>query len=188
MKKFLIIGLGNIGDQYKNTRHNIGFSVLDKLAEEKELKFETKKLADIASFRHKGRTFILVKPNTFMNLSGKAVKYWMDKEKIPLENILVITDDVNIPFGTIRLKARGTSGGHNGIQNINDILQNPNYARLRFGIGGEYKRGQQVDYVLGKWTGEELKTLPERIEKMTKAIPSFGLAGINNTMNAFNGK
>jgi PTH1 family peptidyl-tRNA hydrolase len=188
MKKFLIIGLGNIGNQYKNTRHNIGFSVLDKLAEEKELKFETKKLADIASFRHKGRTFILVKPNTFMNLSGKAVKYWMDKEKIPLENILVITDDVNIPFGTIRLKARGTSGGHNGIQNINDILQNPNYARLRFGIGGEYKRGQQVDYVLGKWTGEELKTLPERIEKMTKAIPSFGLAGINNTMNAFNGK
>ena len=188
MKKFLIIGLGNIGEQYKDTRHNIGFSVLDKLAEDKELKFETKKLADIASFRYKGRTFILVKPNTYMNLSGKAVKYWMEKEKIPLENILVITDDVNIPFGTIRLKKRGSSGGHNGIQNVNDILQNPNYARLRFGIGGEYKRGQQVDYVLGKWTGEELKILPERIEKMTKAIPSFGLAGIDNTMNAFNGK
>ena len=188
MKKFLIIGLGNIGDQYKNTRHNIGFSVLDKLAEEKELQFETKKLADIASFKHKGRTFILVKPNTYMNLSGKAVKYWMEKEKIPLENILVITDDVNIPFGTLRIKARGSSGGHNGVQNINDILQNQNYARLRFGIGGEYKRGQQIDYVLGKWTDEELKILPERIEKMTKIIPSFGLAGISNTMNEFNGK
>ncbi len=188
MKKFLIIGLGNIGDQYKNTRHNIGFSVLDKLAEEKELNFETQKLADIASFKHKGRTFILVKPNTYMNLSGKAVKYWMEKEKIPLENVLVITDDVNIPFGTIRVKARGSSGGHNGIQNINDLLQNQNYARLRFGIGGDYKRGQQIDYVLGKWTHEEQKTLPERIEKMIKIIPSFGLAGINNTMNEFNGK
>lgn len=188
MKKFLIIGLGNIGSEYENTRHNIGFSVLDKLAKEKELRFETKKLADIASFRHKGRTFILVKPNTFMNLSGKAVKYWMEKEKIPQENILVITDDVNIPFGTIRVKARGSSGGHNGIQNINDMLGNQNYARLRFGIGGDYKRGQQVDYVLGKWTDEELKALPERIDKATKVISSFGLAGINNTMNEFNGK
>ncbi len=188
MKKFLIVGLGNPGSEYQNTRHNIGFKILDRLAEEKEQKFETKKLADITAFKLKGRTFILIKPNTFMNLSGKAVKYWMDKEKIPQDHLLVITDDVNLPFGTIRIKARGSSGGHNGLQNINDTIGNQQYARLRFGIGGDYKRGQQIDYVLGKWTEEELKTLPERIEKAAKAIPSFGLAGLNHTMNTFNGK
>ncbi len=188
MKKYLIVGLGNIGEKYLDTRHNIGFSVLDTIAKDKELTFETKKLADITTFRLKGRAFILLKPNTFMNLSGKAVKYWMDKEKIPLKNLLIVTDDVNIPFGTIRLKNKGSAGGHNGMQNVQDILQTNNYSRLRFGIGGEYKKGQQIDYVLGRWTPEEKNTLPERLEKTNQIIPSFGLAGINNTMNEFNGK
>ncbi len=188
MKKYLIVGLGNIGDKYKDTRHNIGFSVLDNLAKTKEISFETKKLADITSFKFKGRTFVLLKPNTYMNLSGKAVKYWMEKEKIPLENILIVTDDVNIPFGTIRLKNKGSAGGHNGMQNIQDILQTNIYPRLRFGIGGDYKKGQQIDYVLGKWSSEEKEILPERLDKINQIIPSFGLAGINNTMNAFNGK
>ncbi len=188
MKKFLIIGLGNIGEKYKNTRHNIGFSILDKSAKNEKIIFETKKLGDIARFKYKGRTFILLKPNTFMNLSGKAVKYWQTIEKIPLENILVVTDDVNIPFGTIRLKKNGSAGGHNGMQNIQDILLTNKFPRLRIGIGGDYKKGQQIDYVLGEWTEEEQNKLPERIEISTKAIKSFALAGLNNTMNEFNGK
>ncbi|MEN8188026.1 MAG: aminoacyl-tRNA hydrolase [Bacteroidota bacterium] len=188
MKKFLIVGLGNIGREYENTRHNIGFSVLDKLAGERDIKFETKKLGDLTSFRFKGRTFILLKPSTYMNLSGKAIKYWLEKEKIPLENLLVVTDDVNIPFGTIRLKNKGSAGGHNGMQNVQDVLQTNVYPRLRFGVGAEYKKGQQVDFVLGKWSEEEQDKLPQRIETINKAIVSFGLAGINNTMNTFNGK
>lgn len=188
MKKFLIIGLGNIGDKYKNTRHNIGFTILDKLAENEKIIFETKKLGDIGRFKYKGRTFILLKPNTYMNLSGKAVKYWQTIEKIPLENILVVTDDVNIPFGTIRLKNNGSAGGHNGMQNIQDTLLTNKFPRLRFGIGGDYKKGQQIDYVLGNWNEEEKEKLSERIEISTKAIKSFALAGIKNTMNEFNGK
>ena len=188
MKKFLIVGLGNIGDKYHNTRHNIGFSILDTLAEREKITFETKKLGDIARFKYKGRTFILLKPNTFMNLSGKAVSYWQKIENIPLENILVITDDLNLPFGTIRIKAKGSAGGHNGLTNINEVLQTQNYARLRFGIGSEYGKGRQIDYVLGNWDAEELELLDERIEKSTKAITSFALAGLVNTMNTFNGK
>lgn len=188
MKKFLIIGLGNIGDKYKNTRHNIGFTILDKLAKNEKIIFETKKLGDIARFKYKGRTFILLKPNTYMNLSGKAVKYWQTIEKIPLENILVVTDDVNIPFGTIRLKNNGSAGGHNGMQNIQDTLLTNKFPRLRFGIGGDYKKGKQIDYVLGYWNEEEKEKLSERIEISTKAIKSFALAGIKNTMNEFNGK
>jgi PTH1 family peptidyl-tRNA hydrolase len=187
MKKFLIVGLGNIGEKYKNTRHNVGFLVLEKLAENEKVVFETKKLGDIARFTYKGRTFILLKPNTYMNLSGKAVKYWQTIEKIPLENVLVITDDLNLPFGTIRLKSKGSSGGHNGLTNINDELQTQNYARLRFGVGDAFQKGRQVDYVLGDWNEEEQKTLQERIEKSAKAITSFALAGINNTMSEFNG-
>ena len=187
MKKFLIIGLGNIGDKYKNTRHNIGFSVLDKLAKNEKIIFETKKLADITRFKYKGRTFILLKPNTYMNLSGKAVKYWQTIEKIPLENILVVTDDLNLPFGTIRLKIKGSAGGHNGLTNINEQLQTQNYARLRFGVGEEFKKGNQIDYVLGNWNDDEEEKLSERIEISTKAIKSFALAGIKNTMNEFNG-
>jgi len=188
MKKFLIIGLGNIGEKYKNTRHNVGFKILDTLAKNEKINFETKKLGDISRFRYKGRTFILLKPNTFMNLSGKAVKYWLQLEKIPLENILVVTDDLNLDFGSIRMKAKGSAGGHNGLSHINEQLQTQNYCRLRFGVGAEFKTGKQVDYVLGDWTQEEEEQLIERIDKATKAITSFALAGIANTMSAFNGK
>ncbi|MCF6222956.1 MAG: aminoacyl-tRNA hydrolase [Flavobacteriaceae bacterium] len=188
MKKFLIVGLGNIGDKYKNTRHNIGFKILEALAENEKTPFETKKLGDLSRFRYKGRTFILLKPNTFMNLSGKAVKYWQQLEKIPIENILIITDDLNLPFGSLRLKTKGSAGGHNGLSNINEHLQTPNYSRLRFGVGAEFKTGSQVDYVLGNWNQEEEDKLSERIDKSTKAIKSFALAGIANTMSEFNGK
>ena len=188
MKKFLIAGLGNIGEKYQDTRHNIGFTILDALAEERDVAFETKKLGDLTRFNHKGRPFILLKPNTYMNLSGKAVSYWMKIEKIPLENLLVVTDDLNLPYGTIRIKGKGSSGGHNGLTNINEVLQTQNYARFRFGIGNEYARGRQVEHVLGTWDEEESEKLPERLEKSRKAIISFAMAGLNNTMNTFNGK
>jgi PTH1 family peptidyl-tRNA hydrolase len=188
MKKFLIVGLGNTGDKYKDSRHNIGFSILDKLAEKQQITFETKKLGDLSRFNYKGRTFILLKPNTFMNLSGKAVKYWQTIENIPLENIFVITDDLNLPFGTIRIKGQGSAGGHNGLTHINEMLQTQNYARLRFGIGSEYSKGGQIDHVLGTWNPEEQEQLEERMTKCGKAITSFALSGLANTMNAFNGK
>lgn len=188
MKKFLIVGLGNIGDKYKNTRHNIGFLILAKLAENHKITFEIKKLGDITRFKYKGRTFILLKPNTYMNLSGKAVRYWQTIEKIPLENILVVTDDLNLPFETIRIKAKGSAGGHNGLENINEQLQTQNYARMRFGVGNSFHKGNQIDFILGEWDQEEKGKLPERIEKSIKAIISFALAGINNTMSEFNGK
>lgn len=188
MKKFLIVGLGNIGEKYANTRHNIGFKILDALAEKEDLKFETQKLGDLTSYRFKGRTFILLKPSTYMNLSGKAVQYWLTKEKIPLENLLVITDDLNLPFGSIRLKTKGSDGGHNGLKDIQNILQTTKYNRFRFGINDEFSKGRQVDYVLGEWTDDEYKQLPDRFNKAVELIKSFGTAGINNTMNAFNGK
>ena len=188
MKKFLIVGLGNVGEKYANTRHNIGFKILDEVAQENKTIFETEKLGDVATFRVKGRTFILLKPSTFMNLSGKALKYWMDKENISLENILVVTDDVNIDFGVIRLKAKGSAGGHNGLKDIQDKLQTQQYARFRFGIGGAYKKGRQVDFVLGEWTKEETSQLIERLPLAAKIITSFGTAGLSNTMNTFNGR
>ncbi|NRA91459.1 MAG: aminoacyl-tRNA hydrolase [Psychroserpens sp.] len=188
MKKFLIAGLGNIGDKYANTRHNIGFKILDALASEEELEFETVKLADRATYKFKGRTFILIKPNTFMNLSGKAVLYWMTKEKIPAENLLVITDDLNLPFGTLRLKTKGSDGGHNGLKDIQDKLNTTKYNRFRFGISDAFSKGRQVDYVLGEWSEDEAKLLPERLEKSIEVIKSFGTAGVSNTMNTFNGK
>lgn len=188
MKRFLIVGLGNVGEKYANTRHNIGFKILDEVAQENKTTFETEKLGDVATFRVKGRTFILLKPSTFMNLSGKALKYWMDKENISLENILVVTDDVNIDFGVIRLKAKGSAGGHNGLKDIQDKLQTQQYARFRFGIGGVYKKGRQVDFVLGEWTKEETSQLIERLPLAAKIITSFGTAGLANTMNTFNGK
>lgn len=188
MKKFLIVGLGNIGDKYRNSRHNIGFTVLDKLAESEKITFETKKLGDLTRFRYKGRVFILLKPNTYMNLSGKAVKYWQKIENIPLENLLVITDDLNLEFGTLRLKPKGSSGGHNGLTNINEQLQTQNYSRLRFGVGNSFKKGNQIDFVLGDWSQEEQEKLSERTEKINKLVTSFALAGIQNTMNEFNGK
>ncbi len=188
MKKFLIVGLGNIGDKYINTRHNIGFKILDEAADEQKVSFETEKLGDIATFRFKGRTFILLKPSTFMNLSGKAVKYWLEKEKVPLENLLVITDDVNIDFGTIRLKTKGSAGGHNGLKDIEEKLGHQKYNRFRFGVGGNYSRGRQVDFVLGEWNKEETSLLIERLPTSAKVITSFGTAGLANTMNTFNGK
>ena len=188
MKKFLIVGLGNIGEKYANTRHNIGFKILDEVAHENNLTFETFKLGDIATYKVKGRTFILLKPSTFMNLSGKALKYWMNKEHISLENILVVTDDVNIDFGAIRLKAKGSAGGHNGLKDIQEKLQTQQYARFRFGIGGDYSKGRQVDFVLGEWTKEETSQLIERLPLAAKIITSFGTAGLANTMNTFNGK
>lgn len=188
MKKFLIAGLGNIGAEYVNTRHNIGFKVLDKLAQQEGLDFATAKLGAVAEYKLKGRTLILLKPNTYMNLSGKAVKYWMEKENIPMENILVVTDDLNIAFGTIRIKAKGSDGGHNGLKSIQQVLNTADYPRFRFGISDEFKKGRQVDYVLGEWTEEEKAKLPERLETSAEAIRSFALAGLANTMNTFNGK
>ena len=188
MKKFLIVGLGNSGAEYVNTRHNIGFKVLDHLAKKESLTFQTAKLGDIAEIRIKGRTLLLLKPNTFMNLSGKAVKYWMEKENIEKENILVITDDLNLSFGTIRIKAKGSDGGHNGLKRIQSLLATTEYARFRFGISDEFKKGKQVDYVLGEWNEDEKAKLPERLDKSIEIVYSFVLAGLNNTMNEFNGK
>lgn len=188
MKKYLIVGLGNIGEKYENTRHNIGFKILDHFARQESLVFETQKLGDIATYKLKGRTFIFLKPNTYMNLSGKAVLYWLTKEKIPLENLLVITDDLNLPFGSIRLKTKGSDGGHNGLKDIQHKLNTTKYNRFRFGISDAFSKGQQVDYVLGEWTDEEYAKLDERLEKSSELIKSFVLAGVNNTMNAFNGK
>jgi PTH1 family peptidyl-tRNA hydrolase len=188
MKKYLIVGLGNPGEKYKNTRHNIGFKALDYIAENENLSFETQKLGDITSFRFKGRKFILLKPNTFMNLSGKAVKYWMQKEKIPLENILVISDDLNLPFGALRLKPKGSDGGHNGLKDINAQLNTNQYARIRFGVGDAFSKGKQVDYVLGQWNEKEIKSIPEKLDRIYKAVKSFGTAGIGNTMNNINTK
>ncbi|MCF7559405.1 aminoacyl-tRNA hydrolase [Sabulilitoribacter multivorans] len=188
MKKYLIVGLGNIGEKYENTRHNIGFKVLDYFANKEQLTFETQKLGDITTYKLKGRTFILLKPNTYMNLSGKAVLYWLTKEKIQLENLLIITDDLNLPFGSIRLKTKGSDGGHNGLKDIQDKLNTTKYNRFRFGISDFYSKGRQVDYVLGEWTDEETEKLKERLEKSKELIKSFALSGVNNTMNAFNGK
>ena len=188
MKKFLIAGLGNIGPKYQNTRHNIGFKVLDALAKEADLTWETVKLGDITTHKKKGRTFILLKPSTYMNLSGKAVKYWMDKENISIENLLVVTDDLNLDFGTFRIKGKGSSGGHNGLKHIQEVLNTGKYPRFRFGISNAFSKGRQVDYVLGEWTADEESHLIERIPKSIAAIESFGLAGINNTMNSFNGQ
>lgn len=188
MKKYLIVGLGNIGAKYDNTRHNIGFKIVDAVAKEQGATFETDKLGDIASFRFKGRTFILLKPSTYMNLSGKAVKYWMDKEKISVENTLIVTDDLNIDFGMIRLKGKGSAGGHNGLKDIQEKLNTTTYPRFRFGVGADYSKGRQVDFVLNEWSKEETSVLIERIPFSCNLITSFGTAGMANTMNAFNGK
>ena len=188
MKKFLIVGLGNIGPKYENTRHNIGFRILDTFADKESLTFETVKLGDRALYKLKGRTFIFIKPSTYMNLSGKAVKYWLDKEKIPLENLLVLTDDLNLEFGTFRIKSKGSDGGHNGLKDIQHTLNTTQYNRFRYGISDAFSKGRQVDYVLGEWSEEEEKQLSLRVDKAIEAIKSFGLAGMANTMNSFNGK
>ena len=187
MKKYLIVGLGNIGPEYAQTRHNIGFKILDALANQENLSFETAKLGDVTTFKIKGRSALLLKPSTYMNLSGKALHYWMEKENIPLENVLVITDDINLEFGVIRVKTKGSNGGHNGLKDIQNILNTVNYNRFRFGVGADFGKGRQVDYVLGKWNDDEKTALVERLEKSTEVIKSFILSGITNTMNQFNG-
>ena len=187
MKKYLIVGLGNIGSEYSETRHNIGFKAVERLADKNDAIFQTAKLGDIATFKVKGRQIILLKPSTYMNLSGKAVTYWMQKENIPLEHLLIITDDLNLPFGTIRLKGKGSDGGHNGLKDLQDKLGTVNYNRCRFGIGNEFNKGNQVNYVLGEWTEEELTNLPERLNKVSDLVVSFVLSGLNRTMNEYNG-
>ena len=188
VKKYLIVGLGNIGATYHNTRHNIGFDALDALAEEKELTFEELRYGALTKTKFKGRTLLLLKPSTFMNNSGKAIRYWALKENIPLENILIITDDLNLPFGTLRLKTKGSDGGHNGLKDTQAQLNTTNYSRLRFGIHSDEKGYDTVDFVLGKWTAEEQTTLKERYEMISKMIFSFATQGAQNTMNQFNGK
>ncbi len=188
MKKFLIVGLGNIGPKYANTRHNIGFMVVDAFAKANDTHFETEKLGAIAKTKVKGKTVVLLKPSTYMNLSGKAVRYWMQQEKIALENVLIITDDLNLEFGTIRVKTKGSDGGHNGLKDIQNQLSTTTYNRFRFGISDQFSKGRQVDYVLGEWTDHEEKALVERLEKSCDVIQSFVAAGISNTMNSYNGK
>jgi PTH1 family peptidyl-tRNA hydrolase len=186
--KYLIAGLGNIGPEYANTRHNLGFMVLDKLAEMAGFTFESKRYAWNAEFRFKGRTFILIKPTTFMNLSGKAISYWLKKENIPDENLLVIADDIALPLGALRLRKKGGAGGHNGLQDIIDHLGTDNFARLRIGAGSEFPMGFQIKYVLGEWSEEERKILAPKIESSVEIIKGFGTIGIDRTMNAFNNK
>lgn len=188
MSKFLITGLGNIGNEYTNTRHNIGFTILDALAKASDFSFTTNRYAFTAEYKFKGHLFILIKPTTYMNLSGKAVNYWLQAEKIPVENLLVVVDDLALPFGTIRLKKQGNNGGHNGLKSIDEILNTNNYARLRFGIGNEFSKGRQVDYVLGQLTKAEQDLLPPRIEVAIEAIKSFGTIGVEKTMTTFNNK
>lgn len=188
MKKYLIVGLGNIGAEYVNTRHNIGFKVVDRIAQQEGASFETAKLGAMAKVSVKGRTLFLLKPNTYMNLSGKAIKYWLDQEKIPMENLLVITDDLNLPFGTIRIKAKGSDGGHNGLKSTQQVLNTADYARFRFGISDDFKKGKQVDYVLGEWDAEETAKLSERLDMSAEAVKSFVLSGLGNTMSNYNGK
>ena len=184
--KYLIVGLGNPGPEYANTRHNIGFMILDEMLGREEKKFESGRYAEFAELKVKGRKLILIKPQTFMNLSGKAVSYWMQKEKIQLENIMVLVDDLALPFGSIRIRKKGSSGGHNGLQNINDTLGSDQYSRLRFGIGSEFSKGAQVDFVLDNFNEQEQEKLAEHIEHSIKAIKSFPLIGIDRTMNQFN--
>lgn len=184
--KFLIVGLGNIGAEYQHTRHNIGFDILDAFAQKQGILFSSGRLADVALGRFKGKTLVLIKPATYMNLSGKAVKYWADKEKIPPERILVIVDDLALPLETLRLRPGGSDAGHNGLKSIQEMLGTNQYPRLRFGIGNQYPKGRQVDFVLSPWEEEEKPVVKRKIEKSVELIESFVFAGITQTMNTFN--
>jgi len=184
--KYLIAGLGNIGPEYKNTRHNIGFQILDALAEASNISFNDKRYGFVAEYKYKARSFILLKPSTYMNLSGRAVNYWLQKEKIDIKDLLVLVDDIALPFGTLRVRAKGGAGGHNGLENINQVLGRNDYARLRFGIGDSFHKGYQVDYVLGEWTKDEQKELPFKIDDAIEIVKSFGTIGIERTMNFHN--
>lgn len=184
--KYLVVGLGNIGGEYDNTRHNIGFDVADYLADQHEGKWKTDTLGDVCEIKHKGRTIVLLKPSTYMNRSGKAVNYWMTKKKIQKENLLVIVDDLHLDLGKLRLRAKGSDGGHNGLKDIQQVLGGSNYPRLKFGIGNNFHSGQQVDFVLGKWSNEEKDILQKMIKKAADASKSFATIGLKFTMEQFN--
>jgi len=186
--KYLIVGLGNIGAKYENTRHNIGFKTLDALVKASSVVFSPNRLGDTAEVGHKGRKLLLLKPSTYMNLSGKAVNYWMQAEKIPLERVLIITDDLALPFGALRLKGKGSAGGHNGLKSIGEVVGVQDYARLRFGVGNEFSKGKQVDYVLGDWSAEEEDQLGERLDKCCQIIKAFSVNTLGRVMSDFNGK
>ncbi len=186
--KYLIAGLGNIGPEYENTRHNIGFQILDALAEASNISFNDKRYGFVAEYKYKARTFVLLKPTTYMNLSGRAVNYWLQKENIDIKNLLVLVDDLALPFGTLRVRGKGGAGGHNGLENINQTLGRNDYARLRFGIGDDFHKGFQVDYVLGEWNRDEKKELPFKIDDAIEIIKSFGTIGLSRTMNIHNKK
>lgn len=184
--KYLIVGLGNIGSEYAHTRHNIGFDIADALAEAIGAKFESKRYGAVATGRVKSAELVLLKPSTYMNLSGEAVRYWMTTERIPLERVLVLVDDLALPFGTLRLKPKGSDAGHNGLKNIAQLLGTTSYARLRFGLGNDYPQGRQVEFVLGHFSQEEQKALPELLERSCEIVKSFALAGLARTMNQYN--
>ena len=186
--KYLIVGLGNIGAEYRDTRHNIGFKVLDAFAEASNIVFSTQRYGDVAQVRVKNKILVLLKPSTYMNLSGEAVRYWMNIENIPLENVLIIVDDIALPFGAIRIKGKGSDGGHNGLKNIAALLGTQNYARIRFGVGNEFVRGAQIDYVLGNFTEEQSRELPVRMKVACDAIKAFCLSGLTFAMNNFSNK
>ena len=185
---FLIAGLGNIGDEYADTRHNIGFRVLDALAKASNLVFEDKRYGFVTTLRVKNQTLILLKPSTYMNLSGNAVRYWMNAKKVPLENLLVVVDDLSLPFGQLRMKPSGSEGGHNGLKHITSVLGTQQYARLRFGIGNDFPRGGQIDYVLGPFPPEQLALMDERLDMACELVRSFALSGIQFIMNHYNKK
>jgi PTH1 family peptidyl-tRNA hydrolase len=184
--KYLIVGLGNIGEEYKDTRHNIGFTILDAMALASNVSFKERRYGAVCEISHKGRALFLLKPSTYMNLSGNAVDYWLKKEKIQIENMLVIVDDIALPLGSIRLKSKGSDGGHNGLAHISSILATNEFSRIRIGIGNNFRKGGQIDYVLGKWDPEERKFMEERISIVTDMIKSFAFTGVELTMTAFN--
>lgn len=188
MSKFLIVGLGNVGEEYAETRHNIGFKIVDFLAQDNGVKFTSGRYADVAEMKYKGKHLFLIKPTTYMNLSGKALNYWLQAEKISLENTLVLVDELALPFGKIRIGPKGSDGGHNGLKNIQEVLNTNQYARLRFGISNEFNKGSQINYVLGKWNEEELKTLNVRIKMAADAVKAFTFIGLQRCMNEFNTK
>ena len=186
--KYLVVGLGNIGSEYENTRHNIGFDVVDMMAKDAGAQWKQESLGDIAELKHKGRTLVLLKPSTYMNRSGKALKYWMEKKKIPVDKVLVIVDEIQLDLGVIRLKSKGSDGGHNGLKNIAEVLGSTKYPRLRIGIGNNFRRGKQVDYVLGKWNDKEKDELIEIVPKACETVKSFAAVGLKFTMEKFNQK
>lgn len=184
--KYLITGLGNMGFDYEGTRHNIGFDVVDYLAAKFEVQYKSERYGMLGSFKHKGRTFILLKPNTYMNLSGQAIRYWMQKEKIKTDKLLVILDDLNLSFGKVKIKSKGSAGGHNGLKNIEQLLNTNQYPRLRIGIGDRFGKGKQVDFVLGRWTNKEAIDLPDIIKHAAQGVLNFGTIGLDRTMNVTN--